>query len=106
MMYVPQELQVFCIEKLEHEIQNTPEEKVSHLLLIKIDHFYNSHLASYEGGLSFLDLINAKIGRFHPYWKIDNMKDRIHASPNPQLEYVAVISEMFAGKGMIAYYGL
>jgi len=106
MMYVPQELQVFCIEKLEHEITNTPEEKVSPLLLIKIDHFYNMHLDTYDGGLSFLDRINAKIGRFYPDWKIENMKDRIHSSSNPQLEYVGMISQMFAGKGMLAYYGL
>ena len=105
-MYVPQELQVFCGEKLEHEITNTPEEKITPLLLIKIDHFYNMHLSAYEGGLSFLDRINAKIGRFHSDWKIENMKDRIHASPNPQLEYVSTVSAMFAGKGMIAYYGL
>jgi hypothetical protein len=106
MMYVPQELQIFCAEKLEHKIQNTPEDKVSPLLLIEIDHFYNMHLSNYEGGLSFLDRANAKIGRFHPDWNIEKMKDRIHASPTPQLEYVAVISQMFAGKGMIAYYGL
>jgi hypothetical protein len=106
MMYVPQELQIFCEEKLNHKITNTPEVKVSPLLLIEIDHFYHMHLSNYEGGLSFIDRINAKIGRFYPDWKIEKMKDRIHASPTPQLEYVAVISEMFSGKGMIAYYGV
>jgi hypothetical protein len=105
-MYVPQDLQIFCEEKLNHKIQNTPEEKVTPLLLIEIDHFYNMHLSTYEGGLSFLDRINAKIGRFHPDWKIEAMKDRIHSSRNPQLEYVSTISAMFAGKGMIAYYGI
>jgi len=106
MIYVPQELQVFCGEKLEHEITNTSEEKVTPLLLIKIDHFYHMHLSNYEGGLSFLDRINAKIGQFHSNWKIEAMKDRIHSSSNPQLEYISTISQMFAGKGMMAYYGL
>lgn len=105
-MYVPQELQVFCIDKLENEIQNTPEEKITPLLLIKIDHFYNLHLDSYDGGLSFLDRIYAKIGRFHWYWKIEDMKQRIRLSRTPSLEYVSTISEMFAGKGMMSYYGL
>ena len=106
MMYVPQELQMFCIDKLEHEIQNTPEENITPLLLIKIDNFYNMHLDSYDGGLSFLDRISAKIGRFHWYWKIEHMKQRIRLSRTPSLEYVAVISEMFSNKGMIEYYGL
>lgn len=105
-MCVPKELQVLSIETLEHEIQDTREEAITPLLLIKIDHFYNMHLDTYDGGLSFLDRISAKIGRFHWYWNIEALKQRIRLSRTPSLEYVAVISEMFSGKGMIAYYGL
>ena len=106
MMYVPQELRVLCITQLEQEIASTSEENITPLLLIKIDHFYHTHLDTYDGGLSFLDRIATKIERFHWHWKIEKMKQRIRQSPTPQLEYVAVISEMFSGKGMLAYYGL
>lgn len=106
MISVHEDLRVFSQEQLDNEIQNTPEDKITPLLLIKIDHFYHNDLDTYDGGLSFLDRISAKIGQFHWYWKVAKLKDRIRRSPNRQLEYVSVISEMFSRDGMIAYYGL
>ena len=106
MMYVPPQLQVSSIDQLGQEIQNTPEDKVTPLLLIKIDHFYHTQYDTYDGGLSFLDRISAKIGQFNPSWDIQAMKQRIRLSANQSLEYVSVISEMFSRDGMIAYYGI
>jgi hypothetical protein len=107
MSYVLQQLQEYYDYNIEAEIEATPENRVRPGLLIKIDHHHNRHSRdSYDGGLSFIDRINAKIGRFNPEWDIEAMKHQIRSSPYPQLEYVAVITQMFAKKGMIAYYGL
>jgi len=107
MSYVLQQLQEYYGYNIEAEIEATPESKVGAALLIKIDHHHNRHSReSYDNGLSFIDRINAKIGRFHPEWDIEAMKQQIRSSLYPQLEYVAVVSQMFAKKGMIAYYGL
>lgn len=108
MMYVPDELQIKSKDELHYEISGTIEEDISPVLLIKIDYCYHNKHDTYDDGLSFLDRINAKIGRFHPNWSwnIVNMKERIRLSANPTLEYVSVISEMFSRDGMIAFYGI
>jgi hypothetical protein len=82
------------------------DEDVSFEELIKIDYFFHHTDPSYDGGLSFLDRIAAKIGRFHPAWNIENIKQHIRDAENPQLEYILVVSSMFSRPGMIAYYGV
>ena len=82
------------------------DEDVSFEELIKIDYAFHHTDPLYDGGLSFIDRINDKIGRFHPAWNIDNIKQHIRDAQNPQLEYILVVSAMFTRPGMIAYYGV
>lgn len=86
------------IEKLDNN--------ASWLDLIKIDYAFYHNDPNYDGGLSFLDRIAAKIGRFNPNWNIQEMKQQIRDSDTPTLEYIVTIAEMFEKPSMIAYYGV
>ena len=90
--------------QVSQEIQDVPE--VHSKLLIKIDYAYHCHSPNYDDGLSFLDRIAAKIGRFNPNWDIQEMKQQIRDSDTPRQEYVQIIEKMFENPGMIAYYGV
>jgi len=104
-MYIPQ-LWHFQQNDVAEMLQGLHENDVSFEELIKIDHAFHHADPLYDGGLSFIDRINDKIGRFHPNWNIENIKQYIRDSEKPSLEYILVISAMFSRPGMIAYYGV
>lgn len=75
--------------------------------LISIDYAYFNDSEDYDNGLSFLDRIYAKIGRFHPEWEdINILKNRIQTSDDKESEYMDIINMLFEIPEDIAYYGI
>ena len=74
--------------------------------LLIVDYFYYNHTADYDGGLSFFDRINAKIGRFHPEWNIAEFKELVRTADNKEKTYNQIIQLMFMDPADIEYYGL
>lgn len=107
MMYVPQDLRV-SKDNLTNEINQLGEDELATVqLLVKVDYVYHHHENNYDGGLSFLDRINRKLGRFQDNnWDIQQMKDQIRNSNNPHGEYMWVIGQMFSDVRNIAIYGV
>ncbi len=104
-MYVPNNLRA-SRNDIDDEIRNLGENLGTYDLLVKIDYHYHHQDNDYDGGLSMLDRIKRKLGRFHPEWDIESMKNDIRNASDPIAEYAWVINLMFASESDIAYYGL
>jgi len=104
-MYIPQPWQ-FQEHDVAEMLQGLNENDVSFEQLIKIDYAFHHTDPLYDGGLSFIDRIDDKIGKFHPNWNIQNIKQHVRNAENPSLEYILVVSAMLSQPGMIAYYGV
>lgn len=74
--------------------------------LLTIDHFYYHHESDYDNGLSFIDRLNKKLGRFHPEWNIPAMKGYILSSRYPQEVYINTILFMLSDPKDVAHYGI
>jgi len=74
--------------------------------LITLDYFYHNHCADYDGGLSFIDRLNKKIGQFHPNWDIEGFKHIIRQSDNPRQIYVDIIKYLLDDPHDVVYYGI
>jgi hypothetical protein len=87
------------------EIQQPSDIDWKHLLMA--DYVYHHQDADYDGGLSFLDRLNKKLGHRHSDWDIDAFKDwiRTHVE-SPTSAYALVISDMLANHEDVEYYGL
>ena len=108
-MFVPEYLR-FNHEKLDEVmklLQNVDDEvtDVPYRLLIVVDYIYHHDELNYEGGLSFLDRLNHKLGAFHPEWNIQLMKDEIINADNAQNKYLNTIGNMLSKAGDRMYYG-
>ena len=105
-MYVPDYLRL-TIQQVNDKISNMQEgDPVNAKQLIEIDHAYHKDEQNYNGGLSFIDRIFGKIGRFHPNWNVIEMKQEIMTSDDRENAYVDRIIAMFDRPGMIEFYGL
>lgn len=93
-------------QEMNAEINNLGDNFASPELLVKVDYFYHHQDNNYDGGLSMLDRIYAKLGQFHPEWNIQNMKDNVRNANNSQEEFILTIRNMFQSLNDIAYYGL
>lgn len=80
------------------------DEEVTWRHLIMIDYAYHHEDANYEEGLSFFDRLYTKLGRFHPEWNIQEMKQDVEDAPNQQEMYSSIIANMLDAND-IAYYG-
>lgn len=106
MAYIPDNLQVSSND-LDAEINQLGNSLADVNLLVKIDYVYHHRDNNYDGGLSMLDRINAKLGRnrVNP-WNIESMKDNIRNSMNRQRAFMETIESMFPTLSEIEYYGL
>lgn len=108
-MYIPIEYRV-AEQQMQEEVrdleaQNYEFEDVPIDLLIKIDWVYHHHENNYDGGLSFLDRLNNKIGQFLNV-NIDNLKLQIRSANDPQNEYRNVVHNLLRNREDRMYYGL
>jgi hypothetical protein len=105
-MYVPDYLQL-SVQEVNDKIANMQDGDPVHAKrLIEIDYAYHSEDQNYDGGLSFIDRIYAKLGVFHPHWNVIEMKQDIMTADDRKNAYIDRIIAMFDRPGMIAYYGL
>ena len=105
MAYIPDNFQASEVD-IQNDINNLGDNVCEFDLLIKIDYCYYHQSNNYDGGLSFLDRINRKLGQFHPEWNIENMKNNIRNANDPCEEFIRTIDFMFSDIRDITYYGL
>ena len=79
-----------------------PDDVVKWQHLVTLDYIHHHNDADYDGGLSFLDRINKKLGHRHSDWDIPSFKDDIRKE---SLYYEDVIMFMFESQEDIDYYG-
>jgi hypothetical protein len=105
-MYVPTKYQMHNADEVATFIKRF--EKVAPVWsdLLTIDYFYNHHSADYDGGLSFIDRLNKKIGHLHPNWDITGLKRIIRRSDSPQCIYVDIIKYLLDDRQDVFYYGI
>jgi hypothetical protein len=105
-MYVAKKYQVYSAQEMDEFIARLNEIYPTWRDLLIVDYFYYNHTADYDGGLSFFDRINAKIGRFHPEWNIREFKELVQTADNKEKTYNQIIQLMFMDPMDIEYYGL
>ena len=105
--YVPQDLRVNK-DNLDNEISQLGEDDLASIeLLVKVDYVYHHHENDYDGGLSFLDRINRKLGRYQENgWDIEGMKNQIRNCNDPHGEYMRMIEEFFRDVRNVVIYVL
>ena len=74
--------------------------------LLMVDYVYHHEENDYDNGLSFLDRLNRKLGRFHLDWVVNEWKDIIRNSSNPTNEFIRVVSRMLESYSDVMYYGV
>lgn len=105
MMYVPHIFRV-TNNQLNDRIMQLGNQDPDVDILLMIDFAFHHQDDDYDGGLSFIDRIHAKLGRFHPEWNVQNMKHTIRNANNPIEEYLFVIDTMLENVDGRLYYGL
>jgi hypothetical protein len=73
--------------------------------ILKIDCYIYKSNKDYDGGLSFLNRLNNKLGRFHPEWNIEGFKQTIRLADSPQDTFILVVSSMLSDPRDVHYYG-
>ena len=105
-MYVPINYQINSANEIEAFVSNLNERYPTWSDLITIDYFYHHHMPDYDGGLSFLDRIHKKLGKFHPEWNIADLKSVVRHAQHPVSVYADIIAYMFNEPRDILYYGI
>lgn len=105
MEYIPQDYKV-SEQELDDILPNVEDAEIRWTHLLMIDYVYHHQNPNYEGGLSFIDRLVRKLGRFHPNWDIQDLKNEIRYSYDPQYTYIQVIARMLSNPGHVAYYGV
>lgn len=105
-MYVPTNYQLHSADDVAAFVKTFDKVIPVWSDLITLDYFYNNHSTDYDGGLSFIDRLNKKIGQFHPNWDIDGFKKIVRISSNPQSTYVDIIKYMLEDPHDVFYYGI
>ena len=106
MMYVPKKFQMKSSQDIFNMVSKFNKDDPTWYELLMIDYFYYHHQPNYDGGLSFLDRLNKKIGHLHPDWNIEDLKIIIETANNPSAMYVDVIEYMINDPNDIKLYGI
>ena len=93
-------------EGLEEIDEIQQEHALNYMILIIIDYTYHHDEEDYDGGLSFLDRLNEKLGEYHPDWNIDDFKNTIRNAKCPELQYLKTIEMMLEKEEDRFYYGI
>jgi len=105
-MYVPENLRL-SVQEVTDKIANIEEGEFIHAKqFIEIDYAYHKDDQDYNGGLSFIDRIFAKLSIFNPHWNLNEIKQHIMTADDRENAYLDRIIAMFDRPGMKEYYGL
>lgn len=105
MAYISNEYK-FDKNELDNLLANLGEDEATWETLLMVDYAYHNQDNQYDNGLSFLDRLNRKLGRFHPNWTVNEWKDSIRNSNNPTDEFIRIVSNMLENQSDVAYYGV
>jgi hypothetical protein len=102
-MFVPEEFQ-----KTQSYVmtQIAPLEKIEWMHLLMSDYAFHSEDSDYDGGLSFFDRLNKKLGHFHESWDIDGFKSVVRNANDPPSVYMDILKYMLEDPNHVVYYGL
>jgi hypothetical protein len=109
MLYVPEFIlaqKEFIEDNLECVNEVSQTNSLNYMIMIIIDHIYHHNEEDYDGGLSFLDRLNKKLGEFHPEWNIEEYKNDIRNAQCPELRYIDIIEMMLEKEDDRMYYGV
>lgn len=105
-MYVPSKYQMDSANEVDAFIKTFDQVTPVWSDILTIDYFYHHHYANYDGGLSFLDRIYAKLGQFHPEWNVVDLKKCITTSNDPVVVYEDIVKFMLEDPRDVMYYGI
>ena len=105
-MYVANKFKVNTSDEMAIFLSTFDQANVKWSDLLTIDYFYNHHLDDYDGGLSFIDRIYNKLGKFHPDWNIEDLKRCIVVSKYPTAVYEDIIKLLLEDPRDVLYYGV
>jgi hypothetical protein len=105
-MYVASNFKINTAEEVAVFLDKFDQYNLKWSDLLTIDYFYNYHLDDYDGGLSFIDRIYKKLGKFHPDWNIEDLKRCIVVSKDPTTVYADIIRFMLEDPRDVLYYGI
>ena len=74
--------------------------------LLMADYVYHHEDSDYDGGLSFLDRLQKKLGHKHQDWDVQAFKDWIITHDNIESAYQRIVMEMLENHEDVEYYGL
>lgn len=104
-MYVANKFQAYKANEIEVFIQRFNESALTWSDVLTLDYFYYHHTADYDGGLSFFDRLDKKLGRFHTNWDIKGFKKIVRNSDNPVGVYEDIVKYLLDNQNEINYYG-
>ena len=106
MMYILPEFRV-SVNEMNNRLGQLGADQVPSVdILLMVDYVFHHQNDNYDGGLSFIDRIHAKLGQHHPEWNVQVMKDAIRNANDPMDEYLFVIDTMLGDADDRVYYGL
>lgn len=107
-MYVPEDFRL-SKEAVDQQLAlvNHDNYTADWTMILKIHYAYTHDTdPNFDGGLSLIHRIIAKVGHRHQDWNVVEFRNRIINSNDPQFEYISVISEMLADEVDRMIYGL
>jgi hypothetical protein len=104
-MYVSREYQMNSAKEVASMIAKFDKDEPTWYNILMIDYFYHNHEVNYDGGLSFLDRLNKKIGHLHPDWNIEELKTTIRNANNPVAVYSDIVEYMLGEARDLLLYG-
>ena len=91
---------------VDRVLNDLDDDEVPIETIFGIYHAFHSHDENFDGGLGFLDrLWNKLYTPFYLDWNLDEMKNQIRNSNDPQETYLGLLRNTLT-REMIAYYGV
>jgi len=105
-VYVSSEFNIYTSKEMDIFISKLDVDNLKWKDLLTLDYFFHFQDLDYDGGLSFFDRLNKKLGINHPNWDIDGLKRIVRNSMNPLLIYEDIVQDLLKDPFDIFYYGI
>lgn len=106
MAYIPNKFKV-TKEQFDEIYNSLGENDATWETLLMADYAYHHQDSDYNNGLSFMDRLEKKIGKFHPEWDIGEYYDLVELCKYDKAEqFASIIQEMLTNPSDVMYYGV
>lgn len=106
MAYIPDKYKV-TKEQFDEIYKNLGENDATWETLLMVDYVFHHQDADYNGGLSFLERLHKKLGKFHPEWDLDEYFNLVEGCKYDSVEqFILIVQDMLADPSDVAYYGV